>query len=57
MKPTESETIIFTTTYFILKRALLNTNIKLNIHKGLNIPKLIHDYPTYECAADPQTFK
>jgi len=57
MKLIESETfIIFTTTYFILKRAQLCTNIKSNNHKRLNISKIIHAYPTFECATDPQNF-
>jgi len=58
MKPAESETFItFTTTYFILKRALLCTNIKSNIHKRLSISKIIQANPTFECATAPQTFK
>jgi len=45
MKPLESETfMIFTTTYFILERALLSTNIKSNIQKRLNISKLFHAF-------------
>jgi hypothetical protein len=58
MKPTESnDFLIFTTTYFILKRELFCTNIKSNIHKRLNISKIIHVYQTFECAVDPQSFK
>jgi hypothetical protein len=58
MKPTESETFIpFTTNYFTMQMSLLCTNIKSNVYKRLNISKIVHAYPTFECATDPQTFK
>jgi hypothetical protein len=47
MQPIESETFMTCIkTYFILKMVLLSTNIKLNIHKKLNISKIIYVYPT-----------